>query len=85
MRSWLLRLLGARRVEIVCGRCHEAGRADRTDRQQLYVELWDSYGQMYDRWPVGEGELLNTRAVDFELLRELRQRVAHLNALRRQA
>ena len=85
LRKLFAKLAGTRTVHIVCGRCHEAGRAEPGDRQQLFVELWDNYGQMYEKWPVGEGELLNTRTVDFELLREIRQRVQHLNALRRRA
>lgn len=62
-----------------CGRCH--GVREAGPRRQLYLEVWDSYGNMYEKYPVGDGELLGTRPVDAQLLMDVRQVVGRLNEM----
>lgn len=83
--KWLRKLFGVPTLEITCGTCHERRDPTPGERQQLYIELWDNEGRMYEKWPVGDGELLNRRTVDFALLREIRQRISVINAVRRNA
>ena len=83
--TWLAKLFGVQMLTIECGTCHERRDPTPGERQQLFLELWDSEGRMYEKWPVGDGELLARRTVDFSILREIRQRVQAINAARRNA
>ena len=49
-------------------------------RRQLYLELWDSYGNLYEKWAVGRGEQLATRDVGPWLLDQVAGLVRRLNA-----
>lgn len=66
------------RWTVECGRCHTEREAG--PRRQLYLEVWDSYGNMYEKFPVGAGELLSTRQVDAALMMDVRQLVGRINA-----
>jgi hypothetical protein len=68
----------ARRWTVQCGDCHATREAG--PRRQLYLEVWDSYGNMYEKFPVGAGEMLNTRAVDPSLMAQVRSVVQRINA-----
>lgn len=70
-------------IPVMCGKCLEEKRTG--PRRQLYLELWDTYGMQYTHWPVGDGELKNSRPVDGTLLAEIKGEVARVGALQRAA
>ncbi len=67
-------------VEWVCTQCGQTTPAQRGDRQQLKLEVWDTYGHMIAEWPVGEGEDLSTRPVGEWIIPAVRGVVEHHNA-----
>jgi hypothetical protein len=67
-------------VEWVCRECGQTTPAQRGDRQQLKLEVWDTYGHMIAEWPVGEGEDLASRPAGEWIVGAVRGVVEHHNA-----
>lgn len=81
-------LLAGRRpprpIAVTCAVCTAAGRTG--PRQQLYIEVWDGYGNMYGHYPAGAGERADSRAAaDPTLWADVVRDVERVNALQRAA
>jgi hypothetical protein len=70
---------------VQCAQCgHEVPHTGH-DRRQLHVELWDTYGMLYAKYPVGEGEDLRSQPVGPWLTAALKQQVENVNAMQARA
>jgi hypothetical protein len=74
-----------RRWVTVCGACAREASHDHQDRTQLYVELWDTFGMMYAKYPVGVGENLQTQPVGPWLVSALKGQVEQINRMQAEA
>jgi hypothetical protein len=54
-------------------------------RRQLHVELWDTYGMLYAKYPVGEGEDLRSQPVGPWLTAALKAQVEQINTMQAKA
>jgi len=66
---------------VVCGECRR--RWDRGPRRQLKLELWDTYGMLYESWPTGVGEFLDTRPVTADMVDRIARAVRRVNDFQR--
>lgn len=69
----------------VCGECAREASHGAADRTQLYVELWDTFGMMYAKVPVGVGENLQTQPVGPWLVTALKGQVEQINRMQAEA